>query len=107
MFLSFTFNLAAQQLQPQAHPSRSGPLWVNPDKTGQQRLHGPQFRSVIIAVAFKYLAGKRARVIKISIDCYSPPNAGTLQQNYSYVLKMDTVGWLFWVGGQMKSKINK
>lgn len=73
MFLSFTFNLAAQQLQPQAHPSRSGPLWVNPDKTGQQRLHGPQFRSVIIAVAFKYLAGKRARVIKSSIDCYSPP----------------------------------
>lgn len=78
MFLSFTFNLAAQQLQSQAHPSRSGPLWVNPDKTGQQRLHGPQFRSVIIAVAFKYLAGKRARVIKISIDCYSPPTAKLL-----------------------------
>lgn len=51
----FTFNLTAQELESQAHAGRSGPLWVYSDETGQQGLHCPQLRSVVVAIPFKYL----------------------------------------------------
>ncbi len=59
MGFQFTFNLTAKELQSKAHASRSGPLWVNSDETGQQGLNRSQLRSVVVAVSFKYLAGKR------------------------------------------------
>lgn len=54
-FKLFTFNLAAQKLKSKTHASRGDPLRKDSDETGQEGLHRPQLRCVVVAVPFKYL----------------------------------------------------
>lgn len=55
MSFQLTFHFTAQEFQSKSHPSRSGSVWVHPNKACQYRLHCPQCWCVIVQIPLKYL----------------------------------------------------
>lgn len=93
----FTWQLAAEDLQPHADASGRPPLWEYSDVLGHQLLESPHLRSIVVAVSFKNLKAV-SREGDVSLSLWSPRmllNVFVLMHFEAHVIKNNMTYYFF------------